>query len=440
MDKKNKNIGFSLTWVLIIVVITSIVSALTTGVIVYNNNKITSKVTYADLSEDKSLNEFLQVYASIISEYYEDIDKDELLSKAIAAMMNYLGDDYTTYLDDENTNDLVNSLSGEYQGIGVSINNSDKSISTVYEDTPAYRAGIKEGDIIIAFNGEDVTAKSTSELVNEIKSTSGKFTLTLKRGEEEITVTLSNEKILSPNIEYRLIDDTKTGYLKIDTFSKTLETQVRKALTKLEKENMENLIIDLRDNTGGYLDAAYNVASLFIAKDKIIYSLDYKNNVTNYTDKTDEHKNYDIIVLLNKNSAALKESYGAKIVGETSFGKGRVQQTMELENGGMVKYTSAYWLTPKGDCIDKKGITPDYPISNENITDEEDNILAIIDRQLEKAIKIFNPNLNIDFGKNAQDVINSVDNPNNSSIESNDENNNSNNASDVNNEDDNKEE
>ncbi len=394
MNKKYN--GFSLPWVLIIVVITSIISALTTGVIVYNNNKLSSKISYNDLSNNPELNQFLQVYANILSEYYEDIDKGELLEKAIAGMLNYLGDDYTTYLDDDSTNNLMEQLAGEYEGIGVSINNSDKSISKVYDDTPASKAGLQAGDIIIGFNDQDVTNMSASEIVSLIKSSSSSFTLKINRNGEIVNIPLQIAKIISPSIDYHMIDNTQVGYLYISAFSKTLETQVRKSLKELEAQKMTSLIIDLRDDTGGYLDAAQNVASIFLEKGKTIYSLNYKENITNYIDKTPEKKDYKIIVLLNNNSAsaseilaaALKESYGATIVGETSFGKGKVQQTMELDSGSMVKYTSAYWLTPNGNCIDKIGIVPDYPISNEKITDEDGNVTEIIDKQLEKAINI----------------------------------------------------
>ena len=155
MNKKYN--GFNLPWILTIVVITSIISALTTGVIVYNNNKLSPKIGYNDLANDPELNQFLEVYANILSEYYEDIDKSALLEKAIAGMLNYLGDDYTTYLDDNSTSDLMEQLAGEYEGIGVSINNADKSISKVYDDTPASKAGLQAGDIIIGFNNQDVT-------------------------------------------------------------------------------------------------------------------------------------------------------------------------------------------------------------------------------------------------------------------------------------------
>lgn len=394
MDKNNKD--FNLIWVLSIVVITSIISALTTGAIIYNNNKISAKVSYADFSKDEDLNQFLEVYANITSQYYEDINKEELLNKAIAAMMNYLGDDYTTYLDNENTNDLVTKLAGEYTGIGVSINNENKMITKVYENTPASKAGILEGDIIIGFNNEEVEKLTASEIVKLIKQNQDTFTLKLKRGEAIVEVSLKNEKILSPNVEYKMIENTNIGYIAIDAFSNTLETQMKNALTKLESLGMKSLIIDLRDNTGGYLDAASKVTSMFTKKGQKIYSLNDKEKVQDYLDETDEYREYSIVVLTNKNTAsaseimaaALKESYGAKIVGETSFGKGKVQQTMKLDDGSMVKYTSAYWLTPNGTCIDEVGITPDYQVSNEEIKNKEGEVVEIVDRQLKNAISL----------------------------------------------------
>lgn len=399
-NKCNDNKVFNLTWILVIVVITSIVSALTTGVIIYNNNKIGNKLSYSDLSKDEKLNQFLEVYANITSEYYQDVNKEELLEKAISAMMNYLGDDYTTYLNNDNTNDLMTQLAGEYTGIGVAINNENKSITKVYDETPASKAGILAGDIIIGINDKDVTNMNANEVVNMIKNNKEYFSLKLKRNEEIIEVTVKNEKIISPNIEYKFIENTKIGYMSIDAFSTTLDIQMKKALKYLEGEGMQSLIIDLRNNTGGYLDIASKVTSMFIKKGEKIYSLSEKNKIDDYFDETEEHRDYKIIILTNNNTAsaseimaaALKESYGAEIVGETSFGKGKVQQTMKLDNGSMVKYTSAYWLTPKGNCIDEIGITPNYFVSNEEILDESGKIIEIIDRQLEKAIELLNDN------------------------------------------------
>ena len=395
-ENKNSSKVFNLGWILAIVVATSIISALTTGVIIYNNNKIGNKLSYSDLSKDEKLNQFLEIYANITSDYYQDVNKEELLEKAITAMMNYLGDDYTGYLNNDNTNDLMTQLAGKYNGIGVAINNEDKSITKVYDDTPASKAGIQAGDIIVGVNDIDVSSISATEVVNMIKSNKDYFTLKLKRGEEILSVSVKNENIISPNIEYNLIENTKIGYMSIDAFSSTLDIQMEKALKKLENEGITSLIIDLRNNTGGYLDMASKVTSMFIKKGEKIYSLNEKNQVNHYFDETDEHREYPIVILTNNNTAsaseimaaALKESYGADLVGETTFGKGKVQQTMKLDDGSMVKYTSAYWLTPNGTCIDEIGITPNYLVSNEEILDEEGRVTEIIDRQLEKAINI----------------------------------------------------
>lgn len=395
MKKSNHKSGFSLPWVMGIVVVTSIISALTAGVIVYNNNKLSYNMTYKDLTNDKDLNEFLSVYANILSSYYEDVDTGKLLDEAIAGMMNYLGDDYTTYLDDESTKELMDSLSGEYNGIGISISNLDKSVVKVYPNTPAMKAGIKENDIIIGFNNIDATDMDAQEIVDLIKSSNSKFTLKILRGSETISVTLKNETLVTPNIDYKMIENTHTGYIQIQTFSGTLAKQVKNALKELENRQMTSLIIDLRDNTGGFLTAAQDVANIFLEKGKKIYGLNVQNETTFFEDNTSESKDYPIVVLINENTAsaseilaaALKESYNAILVGETSFGKGKVQQTMKLDDGSMVKYTSAYWLTPNGNCIDGIGLVPDYHVENEEKTDEQGN-LTIIDNVLNKGIEI----------------------------------------------------
>lgn len=392
--KKDK--GFSLTWVLIIVTITSIISGLTAGVIVYNNNKLSNSVTLGDLSKDDALNEFLKVYANISTEYYQDVDKSKMLEKAIAAMMDYLGDDYTDYLNDKTTADLMEKLNGKYTGIGVSINNETKEITEVFEDSPAFKAGILKGDIIVGVNDVDATKISASEVVDIIKKCNDSFTLKLNRNAEEITVTVKNEEIISPSIDYHMIEETHIGYLGISTFSATLDEQVTKALNKLENDGMTSLIIDVRSNTGGFLDSAVSVASKFIEKGKTIYSLSNKSEIETFYDESNEHKEYKVIILTNEDTAsaseilaaALKQSYGAILVGKKTFGKGKVQQTMKLEDGSMVKYTSAYWLMPDGKCLDKVGLNPDYEIDNEIVLDENGVIKDVIDNQLAKAIEL----------------------------------------------------
>ncbi len=182
----------------------------------------------------------------------------------------------------------------------------------------------------------------------------------------------------------------------MEMFSATLDEQVASALADLENQGMQKLIIDLRGNTGGYLESAEATSSLFLEKGKLIYSLEGKEATTQYFDETDEHTNYPIVILINGQSAsaaeilaaALKDSYGAILVGEKSFGKGKVQQTYNLSDGSMAKYTSAKWLRPNGSCIDGVGLIPDY-IANMTYTYDDTGVInGQIDSQLNKAIEI----------------------------------------------------
>lgn len=385
--KKETAKGFNLKEVICIIVTTAMITSLTTGLIIYNQNKLTKNITYQDLNEDKALKDFLGVYASLIDEYYEEVDKTAMLESAIGAMFNYLGEDYSTYMSKEETDALAEKLLGEYKGIGISIN-QENIIVDVFEDGSAKEVGILPGDKIIAIDGNFVTEnKETSEKISGL-NIGDRLVLTVNRGNENLNYEVIVKKMYVPAINYQIIENT-IGYLKMSTFSNTLKEQVSKALNKMESEGITSLIIDLRDNTGGYLSAAKEVASLFLEKGKTIYSLEEKENTVSYKDETDEKRNYKIVVLYNEGSASasevliasLKESYGAITVGKTSYGKGKVQQTHSLEDGSMVKYTSAKWLTPNGSCIDGVGITPDYEI-------ELDKNNLEVDKQLNKAIEL----------------------------------------------------
>ena len=157
----------------------------------------------------------------------------------------------------------------------------------------------------------------------------------------------------------------------IDKFNQTVYDQFKKQLNSIEKDNIDGLIIDLRNNTGGYLNAASKMAELFLKDGKIIYSLNEKSGNKIYEDKTMESRSYPISVLVNGNTAsaseilaaALRDSYGAKLVGSKTYGKGKVQKTSKLSNGTMYKYTSAKWLTPDGECIDEVGLIPDLEVN-----------------------------------------------------------------------------
>lgn len=390
---KQKN-GIGLKELIVIVVIASIFTSITTGVIMYNNNRITSHVSGNDLNQDEDLKEFIKVYASLVGDYYTDINKKEMLEKAIASMFEYLGEDYSDYLSRDETDALAEKLKGEYKGIGVQIIN-DNIIYRVFSDSPAKEAGLMEGDKIISVNGENVDGKNSNEVSSKIQSSlEEKLTIGILRDGETKTFTVEVKTLFVPATDYQLIslENHKIGYLAISTFSNTVSTQVKHDLEEMESQGMYRLILDLRGNTGGYLVAATEVAKLFLEKEQLIYSLTDKNETKQYKDDTDEKRNYKILVLINEGTAsaseilaaALKDSYGATLLGETSYGKGKVQQTKNLEDGTMVKYTTARWLRPNGDCIDGVGLVPDIEVVLEWNPDGGETI----DTQLKEAIRI----------------------------------------------------
>ena len=377
-NKKNKTVSFNLLEVIVIILITSLVVAVSTGVIVYQNyNEIDDSVSNG--SNKDYLKELETAYNNILNSYVEKVDQKELTNAAIDGMYKYLGDPYTSYLDEDTTADLMDRLKGEYKGIGVEITKVDEGIlvANVFEKSPAEQAGILMGDLIIKVNGESTLDKTVKEVSNIIKNSDDEIKITVQRSGIEKEISVKSRKVDITSVEKNKIDNV--GYLKITTFSNTTYKQFREALEGLEKEGINGLVIDLRDNGGGYLNPAVEIAEMFVEKGKNIYGLESKSNVEMYKDSTSESRNYKVSIIMNGStasaseilSAALKESYNAITVGTTSYGKGTVQDTNKLSTGGMVKYTTAYWLTPNGNKINGKGITPDINIENKEGEDLE---------------------------------------------------------------------
>lgn len=376
---RNK-LGFSLHEICIIILITALTTSLTTGIIMYNNNN------YA-LSDDENLQEFLKVYATLDDDYYENVDKSGMIDSAIEAMMNYLGEDYSTYMNQDEKEVLNNSLKGTYNGIGISVVDNNK-IFKVHQNTPASQVGLMENDIILEVNGEAVDANSN--VASMLKQTE-ENSLKISRGEEILEFKVMPAEINTPlSREIKERNGKRIGYIYIPSFTATVGEEFKIALNEIESQTIDSLIIDVRSNTGGYLSGATDIATMFLEKDKVMYALEDKDKRNTFKDDTKEKRDYPVIVLINETTAsasevlaaALKDSYGATLVGTNSFGKGKVQQTKNLEDGGMVKYTTARWFTPNGECIDEFGLLPDYSVPLDN--DSED----FVDTQLEKALEL----------------------------------------------------
>lgn len=363
----------------------------------YSRLNNTGKIT---TTNNKYVNEFINVYNKLLDEYYEDLDENKLVDAAINGMLTYAGDDYTIYMNEDATDNLNDKLDGTYEGVGVVITANDNNeiyVTEVFDESPAKKAGIQVNDIIVSINGESVENKNTNEVSLSIKNSKEKtVTITVKRNDEIIDFKVDRKQLIVPAITSSIkeVNGKKIGYMHLETFSNTIDTQVLTTLNSMETDGIDSLIIDLRYNTGGYLTACTKIVEMFLEKDKLMYTIRGKNEKDEYKDTTEEKRDYEIVVLINGSSAsaseilagALKYSYGATLVGEKTFGKGKVQTTGKLDDGTMIKYTSALWYMPNGKCIDEKGIKPDKEVklSEEymnNPTEENDN-------QLNEAIKI----------------------------------------------------
>jgi len=391
--KKGKKV-FSFLEVSIIVIVSSIIMCFLGATLIY---KHLGGVNFGLLDEDEGLKRFIGAYDNLLDNYYDELDKSELIEGAISGMYEVTGDPYTTYLDQSSSNSLDTELSGKYFGIGVTMfsgENSEIIVGDVYEDSPAEKVGILPGDVIIKVDGNNVFSTDTTSITEKIKNNKS-VTLTVNRNGTEKDFTVSSGTVFIPVVKSYVLKDNskKIGYIKLSIFSETADIQFNNHLNKIEREGIDSLIIDLRDNSGGYLQIAQNISEAFLEKGKLIYSLKSKTSKKSTYDETSESRNYKIAVILNGKSAsaseilagALKYSYGATLVGGTSYGKGKVQEKASLSSGTTIKYTTAEWLLPNGLCIDGIGLEPD--IMEDLIFENYDKNNLYTDSQVMRALK-----------------------------------------------------
>lgn len=352
------------------------------------------------LAVTKDLKKVVDTYYAIVDNYYGELDRDKLIDGAVEGMISSVGDTFTSYSDTDSTSSFDETINGSYEGIGCTVATlEDGTISVIdmFDDSPSYKAGLKVGDVILKVDGESYEGKNSNDISNYIKNSGkSKIVLTVKRNNEEKDISINLSKVEIPHVSGKVIeqDSKKIGYIKISLFASNSYKQFKNKLDELEKSNIDDLIIDVRDNSGGYLSSVTDICNLFLDKGKVIYQLEDSKGKVKKKDTTKEKRKYDIVVLINGGSAsaseilasAIKESYGGDIVGTNSYGKGTVQQTKKLLDGSMIKYTTQKWLTPDGNSINEVGVTPTKVVElNEeyfnNPTTENDN-------QLQEAINI----------------------------------------------------
>ncbi|MEN3028455.1 MAG: S41 family peptidase [Aquificaceae bacterium] len=334
---------------------------------------------------------FTDVFRTVKENYVGEANTRELIYGALNGMMKSL-DPFSSFFTPEQYRDFKQETEGEFGGVGIEIG-MDKGRPVVIspiEGTPAFRAGIRSGDVIVEINGEDTTNMTLIDVVRKIRGKPGtKVTLTIMRkgADKPFKVELERALIKVESVKWTRIEDL--GYVRLSQFTEGAGKEVEKAIKSLTSQGIRGLILDLRNDPGGLLTEAINVSELFLKEGKlIVYTKTKKGEVNRYFSRRKQAlpENLPLVVLINRGSAsaseivagALQDHKRALLVGEKSFGKASVQNIIPLEDGSAIKLTVAHYYTPLGRLIDKKGIQPDVEV---RMREEEEEKLQEFIRQ-----------------------------------------------------------
>ena len=357
----------------------------------------------SDILTNKTVKKIDELMSYIDLYYNDDYDEEDLRNAIYAGTLEGLGDPYSVYYTADEYKDMQINTSGNYYGIGAALSQDAKTkevtISKVYEGTPAEEAGLKDGDQIIKVNDTESTSKELSALVQEI------------RGEEGTTVHLqvyraSNNKTFEIDVERKNVElpsitskmlDGGIGYIQISEFQSKTDEQFKSALADLKKQGMKSLIVDVRSNPGGLINAASNILDQILPEGTVVYTEDKYGKREDYTSDSN-CLDCPIAVLVNENSASASEIFAGAIkdynygtlIGTKTFGKGIVQTVFPLEDGDAVKITTAKYYTPKGNYIHGVGIEPDIELTYKYSGPEDEAYDMKYDNQVQKAIEVLN--------------------------------------------------
>lgn len=344
---------------------------------------------FADKTED--------IYDVILENFLfeENVDKSKIQDKVYAAMMEALDDPYSVYYTREEFEDLFEETAGTYCGIGSYVTLDESGmvlLSGVFEGSPAAQAGLRDGDMISAVNGESIIGRTLTECVSLIKGERyTEVTVTVVREGEAapFDLVVIRDRISVPTVTYEMMDD-KIGYLQITEFDDVTVDQFNEAYKDLNKQGMEAMILDLRSNPGGNLDTVLSICEEILPKGIITYTIDKKGNKYEYSCNGKNKIKIPLVVLVNEYSASASElmtgairDYGVgTIMGTNTFGKGIVQHIFQLGDGTGIKMTTSRYYTPSGECIHGNGIAPDIEVEFDSEAYYAENS---VDNQLEAA-------------------------------------------------------
>ncbi len=400
MDKERKNKIYK---IIMIVAIAVFITFMVTSISLYTyfvNNPIS--ITSKSSSSSKDIAGTLQKYKEIIDKYYlGDVDEEKLKEGAIKGYIEGLGDPYTEYISADEMEDYLSDTMGNFVGIGIyMVKNTEKGkiqVLAPIKGSPAEKAGIQAGDLILTVDGVDYSADEMTIASNKIKGEEGTtVTIEVLRGTETKKYELKREKVKVNQVEGKVLSNN-IGYINFTSFDETTADDFKAKFEEINKQGIKSLIIDLRNNGGGIVDQALQIADYVADKDSVIlYEVDKNNKETVKKAKTDPIINMPIIILTNENTAsaseilagALKDLGKAKTVGTTTYGKGVIQQILKLSDGSGLKVTIEEYQTPNRNKIHKIGIAPDEEVK---LPDSVTNVLNVTeseDTQLQKAIEM----------------------------------------------------
>ncbi len=322
----------------------------------------------------RQVSNLVKVITLVRTQYLYPVNPSQLVEGAIKGIVGSLNDPYSVYLDPQTFSRLQEQIRGSFGGLGILVGVKEQKLTVVraYQGTPAARAGIMAGDVISRIDDRDAAGIDLETAVHLMRGPAGTTVcLTIRRQgvDEPLTFTLVREEISVPTVEARVLPGTQIGYLAISQFNEKTAEEVKSALNGFIEGKAKGLILDLRDNPGGELTAAVNVARNFIAKGPIVH-IDYRVGKDQTYSAEGKAVSLPLVVLINGGSAsaaeilaaAVKETGAGTLVGTKTFGKGIVQTVFPLQNGAGLKLTTARYLTPKKNDIHEKGVEPDVAV------------------------------------------------------------------------------
>ncbi len=342
---------------------------------------------------------FWEVYHTLQEKYVhpEDFDSQKIIYGAISGMVESLEDPYTVFFDPEEAKIFEEDVKGVFEGVGMEIGLRSGQLTVIapLEETPAQKAGLRAGDKIMKIDDTltvDISIDEAVKLIRGPKGTEVSLTIYREDWKETKEIKIIRGVIEIPSLDWELLDDD-IAYIKLYQFSEKASFDFKTASEEILNSSAEKIILDLRNNPGGYLGVAQNIAGWFLEKGQIVAIEDFGENKEQEFYKargTEKFLSYPVVVLINQGSAsgseilagALRDNRGVKLIGERSFGKGTVQVLEELREGSL-KITIANWLTPNGEVLNNKGLEPDIEIEMTKEDYEKEK-----DPQLEKAIEI----------------------------------------------------